>query len=400
MIRPATRCSDRWRTRRRHHGGTGATQRPVQRFGTHENEIETRFGVERFLPRDADAGFAVLVSRSRRGPRAGFSSRRHSGECVACSAHRSVGLDAEQKVTASNGIKRTMRSDNRSYDPRHDRADRRRRRQQLGRRDLRFHGEQWRLDRGPGIHGRRWRAQRSGDLRHRDHDRRHDRGDRRAWRNRQRKREPGRRVRVHGNQPGSGTRWPSSAVADDGEGEQLFRPDRGDRRTEHRRRRRVRRHRQPGNALQGAAYVFHQRRWNVDVRAQARRRRWRRRRILRSCRCDVRHARARRRAVYKQVDGTAARGAVYMYDGSGGDWSQVQKVAADAGNPGDGFGYSLAATTANMLVGAGGSDGGQGAAFTFHDEAGSWIQDARAWLPTTVPPGRISATPLRSSTRR
>ena len=82
-------------------------------------------------------------------------------------------------------------------------------------------------------------------------------------------------------------------------------------------------------------------------------------------------------APYTTVDGTAARGAVYMYDGSGGDWSQVQKVAADAGNPGDGFGYSLAATTANMLVGAGGSNGGQGAAFTFHDDAGSWTQDAR-----------------------
>ena len=79
-------------------------------------------------------------------------------------------------------------------------------------------------------------------------------------------------------------------------------------------------------------------------------------------------------APYTAVDGTPARGAVYVYDGSSGDWSQVGKVVADAGNPGDGFGYSLAATTTHMVVGAGGSDGGQGAAFAFADDGGAWTQ--------------------------
>ena len=82
-------------------------------------------------------------------------------------------------------------------------------------------------------------------------------------------------------------------------------------------------------------------------------------------------------APYTAVDGTPARGAVYVYDGSSSDWSQVGKVVADAGNPGDGFGYSLAATTTHMVVGAGGSDGGQGAAFVFADDGGAWTQQGR-----------------------
>ena len=82
-------------------------------------------------------------------------------------------------------------------------------------------------------------------------------------------------------------------------------------------------------------------------------------------------------APYTAVDGTPARGAVYVYDGSDGNWTQIAKVVADTGNPGDGFGYSVAATDTTMVVGAGGSDGGQGASFVFSDNAGDWIQDSR-----------------------
>jgi len=80
-------------------------------------------------------------------------------------------------------------------------------------------------------------------------------------------------------------------------------------------------------------------------------------------------------APYTSVDGTPARGAVYVYDGSTSDWTQTGKVVANAGNAGDGFGYSLAASATTMVVGAGAVNAGQGAAYVFDDDHGSWTQN-------------------------
>jgi len=82
-------------------------------------------------------------------------------------------------------------------------------------------------------------------------------------------------------------------------------------------------------------------------------------------------------APYASVDGTAARGAVYMFDGSTSDWTQSGKVVADAGDPGDAFGFSLAATPSHMVVGANGSNGAKGGGFVFGDDGGQWTQLAR-----------------------
>jgi hypothetical protein len=82
-------------------------------------------------------------------------------------------------------------------------------------------------------------------------------------------------------------------------------------------------------------------------------------------------------APYASVDGTAARGAVYMYDGSTSDWTQTEKIVADSGGPGDAFAFSLAATPTHMVAGANGVNGGQGAAFVFADQNGSFEQEAR-----------------------
>lgn len=82
-------------------------------------------------------------------------------------------------------------------------------------------------------------------------------------------------------------------------------------------------------------------------------------------------------APYTSVDGTPSRGAVYVYDGSSSDWTQVGKIVADEGNAGDGFGYSLAASATTMVVGAGAVDAGQGAAFVFADDNGTWTQQER-----------------------
>ncbi|MET0230335.1 MAG: hypothetical protein ABW186_05325 [Rhodanobacteraceae bacterium] len=82
-------------------------------------------------------------------------------------------------------------------------------------------------------------------------------------------------------------------------------------------------------------------------------------------------------APYASVDGTAARGAVYVFDGSTADWTQTDKVVADAGDPGDAFGFSLAATPTHMVVGANGSNGAKGGGFVFGDDGTGWTQLAR-----------------------
>ena len=82
-------------------------------------------------------------------------------------------------------------------------------------------------------------------------------------------------------------------------------------------------------------------------------------------------------APYASIDGTAARGAVYTFDGSTPDWTQIGKTVADSGDPGDAFGFSLAATQTHMVVGANGSNGAKGGAFVFGDDGGQWTQLAR-----------------------
>ena len=82
-------------------------------------------------------------------------------------------------------------------------------------------------------------------------------------------------------------------------------------------------------------------------------------------------------APYASVDGTAARGAVYVFDGSTSDWTQSGKVVADSGDPGDAFGFSLAATPTHMVVGANGSNGAKGGGFVFGDDGGQWTQLTR-----------------------
>ena len=82
-------------------------------------------------------------------------------------------------------------------------------------------------------------------------------------------------------------------------------------------------------------------------------------------------------APYAAVDGTPARGAVYVFDGSTSDWTQTGKVVADSGDPGDAFAFSLAATPTHMIAGANGSNGARGGAFVFVDDGGAWTQQGR-----------------------
>ncbi len=71
-------------------------------------------------------------------------------------------------------------------------------------------------------------------------------------------------------------------------------------------------------------------------------------------------------------------GAVYVFDGSGGTWSETQKLTADDGSANSYFGYSVAISGTTLVVGAWGTsvngNDTQGAAYVFTESNGTWSQ--------------------------
>ncbi len=68
-------------------------------------------------------------------------------------------------------------------------------------------------------------------------------------------------------------------------------------------------------------------------------------------------------------------GAVYVYNRSGGIWTQTQKIIASDGTPVDDFGYSVALSGTRLLVGAKAALDDRGAAY-FYDydqSSGGWV---------------------------
>ena len=80
-------------------------------------------------------------------------------------------------------------------------------------------------------------------------------------------------------------------------------------------------------------------------------------------------------------DGAVEEGAVYVFDKSGGSWSQTQKLLASDEGGTDYFGNSLAIEGDTILVGAPGAnvDGNiyQGAAYLFVRSGGAWTQEQK-----------------------
>ncbi|HEY8470514.1 MAG TPA: choice-of-anchor B family protein, partial [Longimicrobiales bacterium] len=70
-------------------------------------------------------------------------------------------------------------------------------------------------------------------------------------------------------------------------------------------------------------------------------------------------------------------GLVYIYRRQGGAWVEAATLAAEGGEPGDGFGSAIAVDGETLLVGAAGEDGGRGAAYVFRREGDAWRQVAR-----------------------
>ncbi len=74
---------------------------------------------------------------------------------------------------------------------------------------------------------------------------------------------------------------------------------------------------------------------------------------------------------------SASVGAAYVFTESGATWTQQQKVDIADGEPGANFGVSASLSGTTLVVGAGRTDGANGAAYVFEDNAGTWIQSRK-----------------------
>jgi FG-GAP repeat protein len=80
-------------------------------------------------------------------------------------------------------------------------------------------------------------------------------------------------------------------------------------------------------------------------------------------------------AAYAVIDDNAFQGAVYAFDGSGSDWAQSQKLVASDGTVNTYFGWSLAIRGDSAIVGATSyDDPDAGAAYTFARGDGHWAE--------------------------
>lgn len=81
---------------------------------------------------------------------------------------------------------------------------------------------------------------------------------------------------------------------------------------------------------------------------------------------------------YGAVDGNPEQGLAHVYVRAGGSWTETQVLVADDGAASDGFGFSVSISGDTILVGAPyatvGGNGGQGAAYVFQRSGGSWSQ--------------------------
>ncbi|MGA9423371.1 MAG: ECF-type sigma factor [Rhodanobacteraceae bacterium] len=83
-------------------------------------------------------------------------------------------------------------------------------------------------------------------------------------------------------------------------------------------------------------------------------------------------------APYATIDGRGGQGAAYVFDGSGGSWTQVQKLTSDDGDSNNNFGWSVAVSGSNALISSPvapvGQNALQGKAYIFTETSDVWTQ--------------------------
>lgn len=78
-----------------------------------------------------------------------------------------------------------------------------------------------------------------------------------------------------------------------------------------------------------------------------------------------------------EVGSNSFQGAVYVFDGSSGTWTNTQKLSASDGGIGDIFGYSIAFDGTTAVIGAYANNQYQGAAYVFGNTGGTWTQSQK-----------------------
>ena len=78
-----------------------------------------------------------------------------------------------------------------------------------------------------------------------------------------------------------------------------------------------------------------------------------------------------------QVGTNSFQGAVYVFDGTSGTWTNTQKLSASDGGIGDIFGYSISFDGTTAVIGAYANNQYQGAAYVFGNTGGTWTESQK-----------------------
>jgi hypothetical protein len=76
----------------------------------------------------------------------------------------------------------------------------------------------------------------------------------------------------------------------------------------------------------------------------------------------------------KTVGSNEYQGVAYVFSSTGGQWSEVQRLQGSDGMANDLFGSAVAISEERALIGAFGRDRGQGTAYVFEADGGTWVQ--------------------------
>ena len=76
-------------------------------------------------------------------------------------------------------------------------------------------------------------------------------------------------------------------------------------------------------------------------------------------------------------NGDDTRGAAYVFTESNGTWTQTQELVSDDGAPFDKFGHSVAIDGTHAVIGADGALNAQGAVYVFDESGGTWTQSQK-----------------------
>ncbi|MBO9663963.1 hypothetical protein [Dokdonella sp.] len=90
-------------------------------------------------------------------------------------------------------------------------------------------------------------------------------------------------------------------------------------------------------------------------------------------------------AIRATIGGNVDQGAAYVFDRSGGSWSEAQKLVADDGMESDDFGYALKVEGDTAIIGAPFVNDRQGAAYVFQSSGSGWTQTQKLLAGDAAP---------------